>query len=143
LTAGVNYTHAVLTQDADIGGSQAYAGDKLPSVPTVEATLVLDYKHPLPNGATVQCDLNGSYRGRNQSALNDNFPSFAVFSPFSIWNLSANYLKNGYSVGVFVKNLGNQPGETASFAQFDNYAHVGFIGRPLTGGVRFSYRFPQ
>jgi len=143
LTAGVNYTHAVLTQDADIGGDLAYAGDKLPSVPTVEATLVLDYKHPLPNGATVQCDLNGSYRGRNQSALNDNFPSFAVFSPFSIWNVSANYLKNGYSAGVFVKNLGNQPGETASFAQFDNYAHVGFIGRPLTGGVRFSYRFPQ
>jgi iron complex outermembrane recepter protein len=142
LTAGANYTHAVLTQDADIGGSMAYAGDKLPSVPTVEATLVLDYRHPLSNGATLQADLNGSYRGRNQSALNDNFSSYAVFSPFSIWNISVNYLKNGYSVGAFVKNIGNEQAETASTTQWDSYEHVGFIGRPLTAGVRFSYRFP-
>jgi outer membrane receptor protein involved in Fe transport len=142
LTAGANYTHAVLTQDANIGGNLAYAGDKLPSVPNVQATLVLDYKRPLASGAALQFDLNGSYRGRNQSALNDTFPSFAVFSGFSIWDVSANYLKNGYSVGLFVKNLTNQPGETASFAQFPDFEHVGYIGRPLTAGVRFTYRFP-
>jgi len=147
ITFGYNYVNAEFSKDATtlagLSGTLASIsdGDPLPGVPEHMASWSVDYFHPLQGGAEIHANLNGSVRSSITTFPNANFRDFASIDGFSLWNASIDYRVDNWSVGAFVKNIGDEQAVTGARifqAEFDDRASV---GRPRSFGVSVNYSF--
>jgi outer membrane receptor protein involved in Fe transport len=139
LFGAVSYNDTELTDvDAQVI-ELAPIGSQLPLVPEIQASLRGRYERPVDWGwadfAYVQ--VSGSYSG-------DSFSSLVAAErrkqdAYSIFNAAAGVSKNSWTAEVFVENLFDERAELFINTQ-DDIARI-TTNRPLTGGVRFTYRY--
>lgn len=153
---GYSYTDSTaardfLAEDLPSGGgplvplAQIFDGDPMPGVPEHSLAMGLDYKHPFPfaSGLELNWHIDGSFRDETQSAFNPGSANFYTMDSFWIWNGSVTLDAEKWSLGLFVRNLGNEEGITGGSGErlFGTRAQHFFVSRPRTVGLSFSYHY--
>ena len=147
ITFGYNYVEAEFSKDATtlagLDGTLASIsdGDRLPGVPEHMASWSIDYFHPLQNGSEIHANLNGNMRSSITTFPNANFQNFTNIDGFSIWNASVDWRVDNWSVGAFVKNIGDELALTGARISRAQFADRGTVGRPRSFGVFANYSF--
>lgn len=121
-------------------------GNRLPGAPENEVFASVNLRVPLA-GSEIVLHADASYRSDVITNFRD-LPgvaamSFAELDAFTIWNVSATWIRESYSVTLFGKNLGNERGESSAItASFYGDRDQGWgVTRPRTIGVRLTYEY--
>ena len=117
---GYSYVNAELTSDflSPTGALIAADGNRLPGIPENTFNVVLDYTTDLSNQVTMIARIDGYAQSDTKNYINNDSPTFGqTHSSFSIWNASTTFIKDNIDVTLFVKNLFNESGETATFSE--------------------------
>lgn len=157
VTAGYSYVNAEITEDsliADRSGAglpndMLYDGDALPYVPDHQASIALDYSRALASGMLLDLHLDGNYRADFNSQVNDElfFDNYVEFEGYSQWNTSLSLSKDAWRATLWARNLTNEEGlssaivRNAKVAPAAEFGRRGFVSRPRTVGLRFTYFF--
>jgi outer membrane receptor protein involved in Fe transport len=146
---GYSYTDAELTAPVTITTGVLQDGDPLPFVSENQLTLALDYKHPVMTDKELRWRLDGNYRSDFQAEPNDNLvpANQSRFDGYSLLNASVALAGDAWTAQLFVKNLSNESGLSAAVVRnaettpAAEYGRRGWITRPRSIGVRFTYNF--
>ena len=139
LFGAVSYNDTELTDvDAQVI-ELAPIGSRLPLVPEIQASLRGRYERQVDwswaDFAFVQ--VSGKYAGDSYSSLVA--AERRKQDAYSIFNASAGLSKDSWTAEVFVENMFDERAELFINTQ-DDIARI-TTNRPLTGGVRFTYRY--
>ena len=126
-----------------------YDGDALPYVPDHQASIALDYSRALASGMLLDLHLDGNYRADFNSQVNDElfFDNYVEFEGYSQWNTSLSLSKDAWRATLWARNLTNEEGlssaivRNAKVAPAAEFGRRGFVSRPRTVGLRFTYFF--
>ncbi|GMG87816.1 TonB-dependent receptor [Biformimicrobium ophioploci] len=155
LHAGYTYTEAELTDDVinvQVGGVIAEDGSRLPGIPENVLTLSLTHSRDLANGIEMVARLGSFYQSDTINSVVDNTLQ-QKHDGFSIWNASANFVKDSWVISLYGKNLMNEEGVTGAYPSaymgtdtgtFENYYGNNarqYISTPRTFGLSASYNF--
>ncbi|MDX1499808.1 MAG: TonB-dependent receptor [Woeseiaceae bacterium] len=146
---GYSYTDAELTDPVTITTGVLQDGDPLPFVSENQLTLALDYKHPVMNDKELRWHLDGNYRSDFQAEPNDNLvpANQSKFDGYSLLNAGVALAGDAWTAQLFVKNLTNESGLSAAIVRnaettpAAEYGRRGWVSRPRSVGVRFTYNF--
>jgi outer membrane receptor protein involved in Fe transport len=157
ITAGYSYVDAEITEDsliADRSGAglpsdMLFDGDTLPYVSENQASISLDYSRALDNGMMLDIHLDGNYRSEFNSQVNDElfFDNYVEFDGYSQWNTSLSLSKDAWRATLWSRNLTNEEGLSSAVVRNANvtpgaeFGRRGFVSRPRTVGLRFTYFF--
>ncbi len=140
------FKHELTTDQPTLPGASEFvitglAGDEIPNVPSTQLYFSFEFEHPVGDGMMFSMITDVSYRSstntefRPDSPFNIPLDSFAETSVFA--NLAIN---EKFTVGVYVKNLGNELGVVDGISTFqDPEAVVGL--QPRTYGLRMAYAY--
>jgi len=157
VTAGYSYVNAEITKTTVIVDRSAvgqpsdvvYNGDTLPYVSDNQASIALDYTRMLNNGMTLDFHLDGNYRSDFQSQANADFEfdNYLEFDGYSMWNTSASLSRDAWRATLWCRNIGNEEGLSSAIVRNANvtpaaeFGRRGFVSRPRSIGLRFTYFF--
>ena len=129
----------------------AVSGTPLPGISENSVNLALDYTTPLTSALDLVVRLDGFYQSETQNSLDPSILQAQAFPGFSIWDLSATFGADNWSVAAFAKNLFNEEGTTGAFtpdafgtvpaAEFYGSSARQFIALPRTVGIALNYKF--
>ena len=150
LSATLGYSHvkAEISEDTIAGGSPIFKGDRLPYAPENQLGLALDYTTEFDGGYKFRLHGDGNYRSDFTSQLNDQqgLNNFMELDGYTLWNASATIATQKWSAQAFIKNITNEEGLSSVFVLAANgagpaaeFGRRGFVNRPRTIGVRFTY----
>ena len=133
------------------GDMIAAAGNRLPGVPKHMLNLAVDYTTEISDIETV-FRVNGYIQSKSENYINNDHATYGRnHAGFGLWNASATLLLEDFDVSLFVKNIGNEMGTTASFSAAymgtspsQNYYGNGAkdeMALPRTFGIAAKYRF--
>jgi len=120
-----SYQHAVLAQGATVfqkkkNPTLGIMDDRIPNVPSVQASVSLEYSQPLTASGnwvgTLRSDL--TYRGALNSAFNSD-PFNVPVESYTLFNLRAGLIRGDWTLNLFVNNVTDKraqltAGKTAS-----------------------------
>ena len=150
LNASLGYSHvkAEITKDVIAGGSAINDGDRLPYVPEDQFSLSLDYTLPFDNGYQLMLHGDGNYRSDFTTQLNDQqaLNNYMKLDGYTLWNAAATFGNDKWSAQAFVRNITDEEGLSSVFVLAANgggpaaeFGRRGFVNRPRTIGLRFTY----
>lgn len=156
-TVGLSFVDAEITEsvviaDRSIAGlpnDVVNAGDPLPYVPDTQASIALNYNLPLSNGLVLDLNLDGNYRSSTNSQINDTlfFDNYLVFDSYAQWNTTMSLSGEAWRATLWARNLTDETGLSSALVRNANvspaseFGRRGFVSRPRTVGVRFTYFF--
>lgn len=117
---GYAYVDAQLTSDfnSPTGALIAADGNRLPGIPKHMLNMAIDYTTQITSDIEMVARLDGYIQSKTENYINNMHATYGdTHSGFSIWNASASFAKDNVNVTVFVKNLLNEEGVTASFSE--------------------------
>lgn len=176
---GAGYTYTDATLDGDLYTADGAIlintdGATLPGAPKHMLNGVLEYNVPFENGNSLFLHLDGYYQSSELNTISASTSSlnsvclflggpctpgpffgqpkfFAKFPSFAIFNASATYTMDKWSLTAFVKNIFNEEGVTGEYTQAymgsypaQNYygnASKDVIALPRTLGLTLKYQF--
>jgi iron complex outermembrane receptor protein len=116
------------------------AGEQVARVPVITGTLSYNHAFPLPNGATIE--INGSTKFSASRWIATDFIASERAGSYSVFDAHADYAAATYSIGAYVRNIGNKAYYTGGLQQpFIPGLFAANIAPPRTYGVQVSYRF--
>ncbi len=130
----------------------ALKGERLPGLAKNTVNVMLENAYDLNNGWQWVNRVSGYYQSKTKNTVSSVSPSFSyTFPSFSIWDFNSNLIINNWTVGLFIKNIFNEEGETAIFTEsymgtspeqnyFGNGSKV-VIARPRTIGLQATFDF--
>lgn len=129
----------------------ATAGAPLPGIPKHAINVAVDYTQPVNTDLDLVFRVDGFYQSKTQNVLNQGVLDAATFSGFSIWDLTASLVSDGWSLSLFAKNIFNEEGTTGAFtdaafgamptAEFFGSNSRQFVALPRTVGVAATFDF--
>lgn len=156
-TVGLSFVDAEITQDvviadrsiAGLPNDVVRAGNPLPYVPEKQANIALNYNKTLDNGLVLDLNLDGNYRSSFNSQVNDTllFDNYLVFGGYSQWNTTVSLSGEAWRATLWSRNLTDETGLSSAIIRNANeipaaeFGRRGFVSRPRTIGVRFTYFF--
>jgi outer membrane receptor protein involved in Fe transport len=107
------YQNAEVAKDFPAGGVIAKDGDRLPLTPRWSSAAGWDYSFPLPSGWNGT--LGGDWRhvGETQGAFPNPGQVRFVHPAYDVFNLRAGVSNDRLSFTLYLKNIGNDLGQTA------------------------------
>jgi iron complex outermembrane receptor protein len=150
LSATLGYSHvkAEISKDTIAGGAPIFKGDRLPYVPENQLSLALDYNRAFGSGYEFRLHGDGNYRSNFSTQLNDQqaLNNYMVLDGYTLVNASATIATQKWSAQAFIKNITNEEGLSSVFVLAANgagaageFGRRGFVNRPRTIGLRFTY----
>jgi iron complex outermembrane recepter protein len=156
-TVGLSFVDAEITQDvvvadrsiAGLPNDVVRAGDPLPYVPEKQASIALNYNRPLNSGLVLDLNLDGNYRSKFSSQVNDTlfFDNYVAFDGYSQWNTTVSLSGDKWRATLWARNLTDESGLSSAIVRNANvspaaeFGRRGFVSRPRTTGIRFTYFF--
>ena len=144
LNFSYSYIDAELRDSTVLADTPVFKGDALPGVSKHAFSIFADYTMPLTNGSKLLFHADGSYRTDFETMFNSSHANYAKLDGFEVINLALNWSMDKYNVGLYVNNLTNEEGMTATTTQFVDVlpsTAAGFLMRTRTIGISGSYRF--
>lgn len=146
---GYSYTDAELTDTVAITTGTLNDGDPLPYVSENQLNLAFDYRIPAAAGREWLLHLDGNYRSEFWAEPNGaQVPSNQTrFDGYTKLNASVGLQSDSWTAQLFVKNLTNEDGLSAAVVRNANitptaeFGRRGWVSRPRSIGVRFTYNF--
>ena len=116
-----------------------YSGNQLPVAPHGSASVLLDYKLPLPVGA-LDLQANANYRSHMWFDVSND--PWIQQSGYWLMNARAAYDNGHWEVGAFVHNIANQEYYNDMFDLTVPFGLIqGIRGTPRMFGVEFNWRY--
>ncbi len=112
----------------------------------------LDYTTPINNDMDMTLRFGGYLQSSTQNYINNTHDWYGhEHEGFAIWNTSAAFSNDDFTISIYMKNIFNEMGTTAIFSEnwmgtdaAQNYLGSGAkreITQPRTGGVALRYNF--
>ena len=152
-TGSYSYNNAQLTDDAPgiIDGEEDFKGDRLPGTPKHQGFLSANYSLGLNDGSSL--DLTWSITAQSNVYTKVGKRNFGEeLDGFSLQYVSATWLKDAWSVGLYGENIFNKYAETGVRGDVSDIRTVGLFNlrtyyhnvvRPRQIGLRFTYSFDK
>ncbi len=93
----------------------ATKGAALPGIAEHSVNLAVDYIVPLKSGG-LALRLDGFYQSETQNVLQEGILLSEEFPGFAVWDTSAAWYNDNWTVALFIKNLLNEEGTTGAFS---------------------------
>lgn len=136
----------------------ASAGAPLPGIPEHAFNVAGDYTTAVGEAGNVTIRIDGFYQSSTQNVLDEGILQSRKFPSFWVWDASAAWYNNNWTVALFVKNIANEEGTTGAFTPdafgpvvdpVDPFASAEFYGSnarqfivlPRTVGLSIRYDF--
>jgi outer membrane receptor protein involved in Fe transport len=162
ISGGYTYVNAELTKDlllhdasaATDGKSslRATAGAKVPMTPEHSLNISGVFDNELSNGMSLTTRVDGYYQSEVKNSILNIDPNWEeTMDSFSIWNASVVMHNEAWGLGLYVSNLFNERGQTATYKEsymtsdpsmgFFGTGQKDFIARTRTITLGATYRF--
>jgi outer membrane receptor protein involved in Fe transport len=162
LSGGYTWISAELTKDlllhdaSDLTDGKtdlrATKGAGVPMTPEHSLNISGVFNSELSNGMTVRTRFDGYYQSDVENSILNIDPNWdETQDAFSIWNASVTLQAEEWSAGLYISNLFNERGQTATYKEeymtsdpvfsFFGTGQKDFIARPRTWTIGASYRF--
>ena len=93
----------------------ASSGAPLPGIAEHIVNVAVDYVVPLSSG-DLALRLDGYYQSHTQNVLQEGILLSEKFAGFSVWDASAAWYNDNWTLALFIKNVFNEEGTTGSFS---------------------------
>ena len=162
ISGGYAYVDASLTDDLltydsselTVGKTelQGEDGAQLPGTPEHSVNLTISHTAALSSGLELISRIDGYYQSETENSILNLNPQWQeTLDGFSLWGVSATLISSHWTASLFVKNLFNEEGTTATFKEefmssdpangFFGTGQKDFISNPRTIGISGSYKF--
>ena len=141
---GYSYVDAELTSDfnAPTGALIASDGNRLPGIPKNMFNVAMDYTTDLSSNLALIARIDGYAQSDTKNYINNDSVSFGqTHSSFSIWNASTSFITDKIDVTLYVKNVFNEAGETATFSE--GYMGTDATQNYLGTGAKYEITLPR
>jgi len=93
----------------------ASEGAPLPGIPEHAVNIAADYTTPVGANGAMTLRLDGFYQSSTQNVLDEGILQSEEFPAFWVWDASAAWYNDNWTVALFVKNIANEDGTTGAF----------------------------